>query len=95
MNIWFSADTHYGHKRIIELANRPFSSVEEMDEVMIEKHNTRVKNGDRFYLVGDFAFDDHDTYLRRLNGQKFIVPGNHDHRSRLKKAPLGRRSSTS
>jgi len=88
MNIWFSSDTHYGHKRIIELAKRPFSSVEEMDEVMIERHNARVRPGDQFFHVGDFAFADHDPYLRRLNGQKFLVSGNHDHTNRLKKATL-------
>jgi hypothetical protein len=74
MNIWFSSDTHYGHERIIELAKRPFSSVEEMDEVMIERHNARVRPGDQFFHVGDFAFADHDPYLSRLNGQKFLVP---------------------
>jgi calcineurin-like phosphoesterase family protein len=40
MNIWFTTDTHYRHKRIIELANRPFGSVEEMEEVMIERHTS-------------------------------------------------------
>ena len=86
MTTWFSADTHYGHKNSIEYANRPFSSVEEMDEVMIRNHNERVKPGDRFIHVGDFAFVDHDPYLTRLNGQKFLVPGNHDHSNRIKKA---------
>jgi hypothetical protein len=40
------------------------------------------------YHVGDFAFADHDPYLRRLNGEKHLVPGNHDHRNRIKRAPL-------
>jgi calcineurin-like phosphoesterase family protein len=40
------------------------------------------------YHVGDFAFADHDPYLRRLNGEKHLVPGNHDHRSRIERAPL-------
>ena len=34
MTIWFSADHHFGHARMIELAKRPFKSVEEMDRVV-------------------------------------------------------------
>jgi calcineurin-like phosphoesterase family protein len=87
MTEWFTADTHFGHKRIIELAARPFGSVEEMDEVMIWRWNERVKKpGDLVYHLGDFAFAAHDLYLRRLNGNKQLVVGNHDHRSRVNKA---------
>jgi calcineurin-like phosphoesterase family protein len=86
MTIWFTSDHHFGHERIIELAKRPFASVEGMDEHMIARWNDRVKPGDTVYHVGDFAFTDHDPYLRRLNGQKFLVPGNHDHSNRVKKA---------
>lgn len=86
MSIWFTSDTHFGHKRIIELANRPFTSVEEMDEKMIERWNWRVGRGDIVYHLGDFAFADHTPYLRRLNGQKWLVLGNHDHSNRVKKA---------
>jgi calcineurin-like phosphoesterase family protein len=86
MTIWFTSDHHFGHERIIELAKRPFASVEGMDEHMIACWNDRVKPGDTVYHVGDFAFTDHDPYLRRLNGQKFLVPGNHDHSNRVKKA---------
>jgi calcineurin-like phosphoesterase family protein len=86
MSIWFTSDNHFGHKRIIELANRPFSSLNEMDECMIVRWNDRVKPGDIVYHVGDFAFTDHDPYLERLSGQKFLVPGNLDHSNRVKKA---------
>jgi calcineurin-like phosphoesterase family protein len=86
MNIWFTADHHFGHKRIIELANRPFSSVEEMDDVMIAKWNERVAPGDMVFHLGDFAFTDHTPYLRRLNGEKRLAIGNHDHSNRVKKA---------
>ena len=86
MTIWFTSDHHLGHKRIIELANRPFSSVEEMDEEMIRRWNARVARGDIVYHLGDFAFADHDPYLGRLKGQKFLAPGNHDHSNRVKRA---------
>lgn len=85
MTIWFTSDRHFGHARIIELAKRPFTSVEEMDEALIANHNAKVRAGDIFYDLGDFAFGDHDRYLSQLNGEGHLLPGNHDHRSRLKK----------
>lgn len=84
--IWYTADHHFGHKRIIELAHRPFSSVEEMDEEMVRRWNAIVARGDTVYHVGDFAFADHTPYLSRLNGQKRLILGNHDHSNRVKAA---------
>lgn len=84
--VWFTADHHFGHERICMLAQRPFLTTVEMDEVMIERWNARVATGDTVYHLGDFAFDDHDKYLRRLKGQKRLIIGNHDHSNRVKKA---------
>ncbi len=86
MAVWFTADHHFGHARIIELAHRPFASVAMMDEVMIERWNERVAPGDTVYHIGDFAFADHNPYLSRLKGQKRLILGNHDHSNRVKKA---------
>ena len=86
MNIWFTADHHFGHKRIIDLANRPFASVEAMDEDMITRWNSVVASGDMVYHLGDFAFTDHTPYLQRLKGQKRLIVGNHDHSNRVKAA---------
>ncbi|MGJ4996381.1 metallophosphoesterase [Bradyrhizobium sp. HKCCYLS3077] len=86
INIFFTADRHFGHARIIELAKRPFSSVAEMDEIMIERHNKVVRPGDIVHDLGDFAFADHEPYLRRLNGQMHLTLGNHDNPKRVKAA---------
>jgi calcineurin-like phosphoesterase family protein len=83
---WFTADTHFGHARVIELARRPFASREEMDEAMIARWNERVAPGDLVYHLGDFAFADHNRYLPRLAGAKRLIRGNHDHSDRLRKA---------
>jgi len=85
--IWLTADTHYGHANIIKYCNRPFSSVEEMDEAMIRNHNAVVRPGDIWYHLGDFAMGRHDDYLSRLNGgAKHLIFGNHDHRNRTTQA---------
>jgi len=89
MTCWFTSDTHFGHARILELGRgRPFGSVAEMDEALIERWNRRVSRQDEVFHLGDFAFADHDAYLSRLNGQKRLIRGNHDHSNRVKKATL-------
>ena len=78
---FFTSDTHFGHQRIIELCNRPFSSVEEMNEVMIERWNTVVKPDDVVIHLGDVALGkiaETLPLIGRLNGYKVLVPGNHD-----------------
>ena len=79
--IFFTSDLHIGHKNIIKLCNRPFSSLEEMDESLIENWNQVVTNGDTIYVVGDLMFrtqTDPNCILTRLKGKKHLIVGNHD-----------------
>jgi calcineurin-like phosphoesterase family protein len=81
VSIWFTADTHFGHERIIELCNRPFASVDEMNEVMIERWNAVVRPRDFVVHLGDVAMGkiaDTLPLVGRLNGTKTLIPGNHD-----------------
>lgn len=84
--IFFTSDHHFGHANILKYESiaRPFSSVEEMDETMIERWNSVVKNrGDLVYILGDFSFHKADEtlkILKRLNGKKVLICGNHDAR---------------
>ena len=79
---FFASDHHFGHKNIITYANRPFRDVYEMDAALIERHNAVVSKSDIVYFVGDFAFysDAHHIaeILRKMNGEKHFVSGNHD-----------------
>lgn len=79
--VFFTGCTHFGHANIIRLCNRPFSSVEEMDEVLVENWNKTIKKGDTVYHHGDFAYKgkaSHDEYLSKLNGNILLIQGNHD-----------------
>lgn len=52
-----------------------------MNEALIKNWNAKVGAGDEVYVLGDFAFckgREANNLLRRLNGQKFLVVGNHD-----------------
>jgi calcineurin-like phosphoesterase family protein len=81
MTTFFTSDQHYGHKNICRFSDRPYKSVEEMNESLIEKHNAVVTSQDVVWYLGDFAFmppDETKNILRRLNGQKNLILGNHD-----------------
>lgn len=81
MGIFFTSDTHFGPTAIIKLCNRPFSSVEEMDEAMIARWNAMVGDGDIVYHLGDFCYRNArgaENYIRRLNGEIHLIAGNHD-----------------
>lgn len=78
MDIFFTADTHFDHERILVHARRPFSSVDEMNQALIEKWNGVVGSRDLVYIVGDFAWTRHGYFQSALNGRKILIRGDHD-----------------
>jgi calcineurin-like phosphoesterase family protein len=80
---WFISDTHFGHKNVLEHDKRPFATIEEHDQTIIDNWNRVVGKNDVVYHLGDFNFrspktKDTDWYLNRLNGCINIIWGNHD-----------------
>lgn len=89
MTVWFTADLHLGHRNIIEHCHRPWATVEEMDEALIWNWNRLVKPGDSVYVLGDIAMCKLDRAVElvsQLQGQKFLIVGNHDKGLTRKKA---------
>ena len=81
MKYFATCCTHFGHKNIINLANRPFTSVDEMDEALINNWNKVVSPADVVFHLGDvswYGFDDTYDIFDRLNGEKVLIKGNHD-----------------
>ena len=77
---FYIADLHLGHKNIIRLSNRPFHSVEEMDQTIIDNINKTVKPEDDLYILGDFAFNSGNpvNYLKQIRCKMHLIIGNHD-----------------
>lgn len=81
--IWFSSDHHFFHKNIIKYCNRPFGSVEEMNEALVTNWNSVVGPDDHVYHLGDFCFGNVEKWNwclepGRLNGHIHLILGNHD-----------------
>lgn len=77
--IFFTSDTHFSHKNVIEFCNRPFSSITEMNEKIIENWNSVVTNDSLVFHLGDFAFSSNwHQFLDKLNGNVCLILGNHD-----------------
>lgn len=80
-NIYFTSDHHFGHKNIIQFSNRPFTDVDEMDEVLIQKWNEKVAPEDDVYHLGDVGLSSSGKLrkiLDRLNGKIYLINGNHE-----------------
>lgn len=89
VDIWVYSDLHLNHANILKFEDEfgkkfrgdIFSSVEEMNETIIENHNAVVKTQDKYYNLGDVFFGNAiaaDGLLSRLNGHGRLILGNHD-----------------
>ena len=85
MNYYIS-DLHLFHKNVTragkDFDDRPFDDLEQMHNLIKEKWNSKVTNGDTVYILGDMAMrgtqEDLIAYVSTLRGHKILVRGNHD-----------------
>ncbi len=89
MTIHVVSDTHFNHANIIRFCDRPFASLAEMNEEMIDAWNNAVMPKDQVWVGGDFAYNAKDEgsisvgkLFMALNGKKHLVRGNHDEQNR-------------
>ena len=84
--VFLVSDTHFGHTGVCKFMRsdgvtklRPFTDPDEMDEFMVKAWNERVKPNDKVYHLGDVVINRKAlNILRRLNGDKVLIKGNHD-----------------
>lgn len=81
MTVYFTGDTHYHHRKVIEYCARPFVSPDHMNAEMVDRWNSVVGAGDLVYHLGDFSLgsvDEAIEVVRALKGNKYLIWGNHD-----------------
>lgn len=88
MKTWITSDLHFGHRNIMNFCPvsraRYNGDLEYMNEKMVMEWNEIVAPEDLTYILGDVAFMPGDRaaqYMRRLNGRKILVEGNHDRKT--------------
>lgn len=96
--IWFISDLHLFHSNMLrggKIAIRPFDTLQEMHERIIEGWNSVVQPHHKIYMQGDLTLirdsrassvarlgntmADVWAVVKRLNGHKRLLMGNHDH----------------
>jgi calcineurin-like phosphoesterase family protein len=84
-SVFLVSDTHFGHAGVCKFLRedgsklRPWENSEEMDEDMVKRWNETVKPTDKVYHLGDVVINRKAlNIMRRLNGDKVLIRGNHD-----------------
>ena len=77
---FFTADTHWGDHRLLNIARRPFADVAAMDEALVGRWNAAVGPDDEVWHLGDVARRPADVgaLLAMLHGRKHLIRGNND-----------------
>lgn len=84
--IWLTSDWHFNHDREFIWGARGFYNIQEMNEAIVARHNSKVRPGDTVYVLGDCALGGGELHIleankkliESLNGNIHIVRGNHD-----------------
>lgn len=81
MRVFFTSDTHFFHRAIIQYCRRPFASLREMNRAIVQIWNRQVGKDDVVYHLGDVSFGGlSETFqlLAELHGEIRLITGNHD-----------------
>lgn len=94
--LYIISDTHYLHKKITtfepirEETFRKFK-YRNQEEMLYDRFNKKIKFEDIVFHLGDLALCSNEevSKLRKLNGKKYLIKGNHDHFTKSKYLEMG------
>ena len=79
-DFYITSDTWFGRPQILQIANRTFNDLGEMNAALIKNWNKKVKKSDVVFHLGNFAWDPITArkVLKKLNGKIYFLKGNSD-----------------
>lgn len=79
---YYISDCHFYHRSLLTaMDQRPFATVDEMNQAMIKAWNEKVRPNDEVVILGDFSWgtaEETMELLKKLQGKKYLIRGNHD-----------------
>lgn len=83
--IFLLTDSHFGHRKLIDIGDRP----QDFEERILTKLRMMIKDEDIVIHLGDFSMTNtaNDVFWHRKfmqacgNARKYLIKGNHDNRS--------------
>ena len=85
-NIWLTSDFHFCHDREFVWKARGFESVDEMNQAIVDRFQSKIQPEDTLYILGDCMLNDNEKgeeYLAQIPGKKIFIRGNHDTNPRV------------
>ena len=78
MEVMVVADLHFSDD-VVRKLNRPqFNNIYEMDDYLVKKWNKVVSKDTIVWVLGDVGTKNGCSNVRKLNGHKKLIVGNHD-----------------
>lgn len=79
---YVTSDMHFSHELAKEKRGMGDKTIEEYNNLLIERWNKIIKSRDIVYHIGDFSFSKNKKNpLSKLNGTIYLIKGNHDPQS--------------
>ena len=87
--LYFTADSHFCDEVTLKRAYRPFDSIEEMDNTIINNWNRIAKKDDIIYHLGDFTsytpyikniYENAFKKVKEINAKVILISGNNETR---------------
>ena len=77
---WYTSDLHLFHNEIIQLCNRPFKDVSEMNGKILKNFQEVIGKDDFLFILGDVSIygQNPENIIKQIPGHKILIKGNHD-----------------